>query len=249
MTEPVAGSRDGAGQLSVTTVEELIRHRLSDALGGWRGSLETTLPMLAFVILWSTTKDRTLSLGAAAGLTVLLLAVRLVQRQTPQFVLSSVVATGLAAFFALRSGNAEDAFLPGILTSIAWGIGALVSVLLRWPVVGFMIGAADPALAEGDPFRWRRNPAAVRVCSRLTLVLVGLYAIRVAIMGPLYLAGEVAALTVAKVVLGWPLWAGAVVVMGLLLVRGRTPIDPDDELVRGLVRADAERHPQPDARP
>nr|WP_218913202.1 DUF3159 domain-containing protein [Janibacter alkaliphilus] len=232
--------------MPVTTVEELIRRRLSDALGGVRGSLETTLPMLAFVIVWASTADARLSLGAAAGLTVLLLLARLAQRQTPQFVLTSVVATGLAAFFALRSGNAEDAFLPGILTSIAWGIGALLSVLLRWPVVGFMIGAADPAIAEGDPFRWRRNPAAVRVCSRLTLVLVGLYAIRVAIMGPLYLAGNIAALTVAKVVLGWPLWAGAVVVMGLLLVRGRTPIDPDDELVRGhSLAADAQREHGP----
>lgn len=249
MAEPTVGGpgpADPAGPLPVTTVEELIRRRLSDALGGVRGSLETTLPMLAFVIVWASTADARLSLGAAAGLTVLLLLARLAQRQTPQFVLTSVVATGLAAFFALRSGNAEDAFLPGILTSIAWGIGALLSVLLRWPVVGFMIGAADPAIAEGDPFRWRRNPAAVRVCSRLTLVLVGLYAIRVAIMGPLYLAGNIAALTVAKVVLGWPLWAGAVVVMGLLLVRGRTPIDPDDELVRGhSLAADAQREHGP----
>ncbi|GAB3116397.1 hypothetical protein GCM10027055_25670 [Janibacter alkaliphilus] len=249
MAEPTVGGPGPAGPvgpLPVTTVEELIRRRLSDALGGVRGSLETTLPMLAFVIVWASTADARLSLGAAAGLTVLLLLARLAQRQTPQFVLTSVVATGLAAFFALRSGNAEDAFLPGILTSIAWGIGALLSVLLRWPVVGFMIGAADPAIAEGDPFRWRRNPAAVRVCSRLTLVLVGLYAIRVAIMGPLYLAGNIAALTVAKVVLGWPLWAGAVVVMGLLLVRGRTPIDPDDELVRGhSLAADAQREHGP----
>lgn len=249
MAEPTVGgpgSAGPAGPLPVTTVEELIRRRLSDALGGVRGSLETTLPMLAFVTVWASTADARLSLGAAAGLTVLLLLARLAQRQTPQFVLTSVVATGLAAFFALRSGNAEDAFLPGILTSIAWGIGALLSVLLRWPVVGFMIGAADPAIAEGDPFRWRRNPAAVRVCSRLTLVLVGLYAIRVAIMGPLYLAGNIAALTVAKVVLGWPLWAGAVVVMGLLLVRGRTPIDPDDELVRGhSLAADAQREHGP----
>lgn len=231
----------------VTTVEELIRRRLSDALGGIRGSLETTVPMLVFVMAWTFTDDSTLSLGAAAAVTAVLAVARLVQRQTLQFVLTSVFATAIAAFFALRSGNAEDAFLPGIIGSIAWGIGSLLSVLVRWPVVGFMIGAADPAIQEGDPFRWRRNPAAVRVCSRLTLVLVALYAIRVAIMGPLYLADNVAALTVCKVVLGWPLWAAAVAVMGLMLVRGHTPIDPDDELVRGhSPDADAQRAPQPD---
>ena len=217
-----------------STVEAVIRHRLGEALGGVRGSLETTLPMLAFVIVWAATKDRTLSLGAAGGLTVVLAAARLVQRQTLQFVLSSVLATALAAFFALRTGQAEDAFLPGILTSAAWLVGSLLSVVLRWPIVGLMLGAVDQqAIAEGDWARWRRNPAAVAVCSRLTLVMVGVYAIRVGVMGPLYLADNVAGLTVTKIVLGWPLWAGAVAVMGAMLLKGQTPIDPDDALVHG----------------
>lgn len=215
------------------TVEALIRHRLGEALGGLRGSLEAALPMLLFVIVWSATRDRTLSLGAAAGLTVVFAVARLVQRQTLQFVLGSVLATGLAAFFALRSGDAEDAFLPGILTSCAYLVGSLLSVVLRWPAVGIMVGLADQqAVAAGDPFRWRRNAAAVKVCSRLTLVLVAVYAIRVAIMGPLYLTDNVAGLTISKVVLGWPRWAGAVAVMGAMLLKGHTPIDPDDDLVQ-----------------
>ncbi|GAA8848972.1 hypothetical protein DUHN55_28330 [Helicobacter pylori] len=215
------------------TVEALIRHRLGEAFGGLRGSLEAALPMLVFVVVWSVTKDRTLSLGSAAALTVVLAVARLAQRQTLQYVLTSIFATGLAAFFALRSGNAEDAFLPGILTSLAYLAGSLVSVLVRWPVVGLMVGVADQAaVAAGDPFRWRRNAAAVRVCSRLTLVLVAVYVIRVGIMGPLYLAGNVAGLTIAKVALGWPLWVGAVAVMGAMLMKGHTPIDPDDELVQ-----------------
>ncbi|WP_068264580.1 DUF3159 domain-containing protein [Janibacter limosus] len=215
------------------TVEALIRHRLGEALGGLRGSLEAAMPMLVFVIVWSITTDRNLSLGAAAALTVVLALVRLVQRQTLQFVLGSIIATGLAAFFALRSGDAEDAFLPGILTSCAYLVGSLLSVLLRWPLVGIMVGFADQAaVAAGDAFRWRRNAAAVKVCSRLTLVLVAVYAIRVAIMGPLYLTDNVAGLTISKVVLGWPLWAGAVAVMGAMLLKGNTPIDPDDELVQ-----------------
>lgn len=215
------------------TVEALIRHRLGEALGGLRGSLEAAMPMLGFVIVWSATRERNLAIGAAAVLTVAFAVVRLVQRQTLQYVLGGVFATALAAFFALRSGNAEDAFLPGILTSLAYLIGSLVSVLVRWPVVGLMVGVADQAaVAAGDPFRWRRNAAAVRVCSRLTLVLVAVYVIRVGIMGPLYLAGNVAGLTISKVVLGWPLWVGAVAVMGAMLLKGHTPIDPDDELVQ-----------------
>lgn len=220
-----------------TTVEGLIRHRLGEALGGIRGSLETAMPMLAFVIAWASTEDREISLGVAAALTVLFAVARLVQRQTLQFVLSSIIATALAAFFALRSGEAEDAFLPGILTSLAYGVGTLTSVLVRWPVVGLLVGVADKeAVAAGDPFRWRRNPAAVKVCTRLTLVLVVVYVIRVGIMGPLYLADNIVGLTITKVVLGWPLWALAVVTMGAMLLKGQTPIDPEDELVHGVDR-------------
>jgi hypothetical protein len=153
---------------------------------------------------------------------VVLALLCLVQRQSLRFVGSAAVATAIAAFFALRSGRAQDAFLPGILTSAAWGVGALLSVLARWPLVGFMVGAGDPRLAE-DPFAWRRDRGLVRVCQRLTLVLVALYAVRVALMLPMYLAGEVAMLGVAKVVLGWPLWLAAVAVMGAMLVRGQTP--------------------------
>ena len=51
------------------TVEALIRHRLGEALGGLRGSLEAAMPMLAFVIVWSATRERNLAIGAAAGLT------------------------------------------------------------------------------------------------------------------------------------------------------------------------------------
>lgn len=224
------------------TVESLIRHRLSEALGGIRGSLEAALPMLVFVVVWSATKERNLSLGAAAALTIGFALARVVQRQTLQFVLGSVLATALAAFFALRSGQAEDAFLPGILTSCAYLAATLLSVAVRWPLIGLMVGAVDQAaVAAGDPFRWRRNPAAVAVCSRLTLVLAGVYVIRVGIMGPLYLMDHVAGLTISKVVLGWPLWAGAVAVMGTMLVKGHTPIDPDDELVHPADRGEPAR--------
>jgi hypothetical protein len=214
--EPVAATHPAP------TVEEVIRHRLSTALGGWRGSIESALPMVAFVVVWTWQKDIMTAVVTAGVLTAVLAVVAVVQRQSLQFILSAVFATAIAAFFALRSGRAEDAFLPGILTSAAWGVGTLVSVLVRWPVVGFMVGVGDPRMAE-DPFAWRRDPGLVRVCQRLTMVLVALYAVRVAIMLPLYFAGQVAWLGVAKVALGWPAWVVAVAVMGWMLLRGQTP--------------------------
>jgi len=206
------------------TVEAHIRERLSHALGGWRGSLETAIPTVAFVAAWTWSQDVRTAVGAAGVVLLVLLVVRLAMRQTVRYVLTAIVATGIAAFFALRSGRAEAAFLPGILTSAAWMVGCLVSVVTRWPLVGFMVAAGDPNLGE-DPLGWRRDAGLVRVCQRLTLVLVALYAVRVAIMYPMYLAGQVTALGVAKIVLGWPAYVLAVAVMGLILVRGHTPAE------------------------
>ena len=211
-TEPAAG----------VTVEELIRHRLSTALGGWRGSVETALPTVAFVVLWVWRKDLTAAIVASVAVTVVLAVLRLVQRQSLQYVLSAVFPTAIAAFFALRSGRAQDAFLPGIIWNAVMLAVATVSVAVRWPLVGFMVGAGDPRMAD-DPVGWHRDRGLVRVCQRLTLVLVGLFVVRLLIMVPLYLAGQVALLGVAKVVLGWPLWLAGVGVMGLMLVKGHTP--------------------------
>ena len=213
------------------TVESLIRERLSSALGGARGSFETALPTIAFVVAWTWTHDVLPAVIASAAILLILLVVRLATRQTPRYVLSAVVATAVIAFFALRSGRAEDAFLPGILTSVAYGVGSLLSVLVRWPLIGFVVAAGDPHLAE-DPTAWRRDRGLVTVCQRLTMVLVVLYAVRVAVMLPLYLASRasntsndllVTLLGVAKITLGWPAYLCAVAVMGMML-RGKTPL-------------------------
>ncbi|HEX7462772.1 MAG TPA: DUF3159 domain-containing protein [Dermatophilaceae bacterium] len=216
----MTGSPAGA---TAHTVESLIRERLSSALGGARGSFETALPTVAFVGAWVWRHDVRSAVIASAAVVAILLVVRLAMRQTPRYVLSAVFATAVAAFFALRSGRAEAAFLPGILTSAAWGAGSLLSVLVRWPLVGFIVAAGDPRMAQ-DPAAWRRDSGLVRVCQRLTMVLVALYAVRVVVMFPLYLAGQVELLGVTKIVLGWPAYLCALAVMGMLLVRGNTPL-------------------------
>jgi hypothetical protein len=222
-TEPV-GTPHGSAE---ETVEHVIRRRISDALGGWYGSLETALPTVAFVATWLLVDDVRTAVYAAAGILVLLTIFRMITGGSYRFLASAVLATGLAAFFALRSGEAEDAFLPGILISGAYAVGALASIVLRWPLVGFVVAVGDPDFAE-SPTAWRQDRGLVRVASRLTWVLVALFVVRVAVMLPLYLAGNVALLGVAKIGLGWPAYLLAVVVMGYLLATGHTPHRADD---------------------
>jgi ABC-type branched-subunit amino acid transport system permease subunit len=154
-----------------------------------------------------------------AALAVLLLIVRVAQRSTVQFVFNSLVGIAIAAFFALRSGKAEDAFLPGILYNAGYAVAMTFSIVIRWPLVGFIVGSVG-----GDPTAWHRDRDIVRLCSRLTWLLVLPCVLRVVIQYPLYLAGQVGWLGAAKVVMGWPLQVAALGAMLWLLARGRTPL-------------------------
>ncbi len=210
----------GAIPPGATTVEEVVRHRISQAIGGWRGSIEAAAPTVVFVTVWTITKKLRLALALAAACVLCALVVRLVTRQTPKFALGSLFGLAFASFFALRSGRAEDVFLPGIVYSCTMLGITLLSVVLRWPVIGFMVGAAH----ADDPLGWRRDTGVVRLCQRLTLVFSALFGIRAAIMVPLYLADQVGWLGVAKIALGWPLYVAALLAAGAVLLRGNTPL-------------------------
>jgi hypothetical protein len=211
--------------IGADTVEEVVRRQLSQALGGRRGMVESAVPTLGFTVTYLLSKELRVSLAVGLGLAVALLVVRIAQRQPVQFVVNSIVGIGIAAVFALRSGKAEDVFLPGIIYNTGYAVVLTLSILARWPLVGIMIGSVT-----GDPFGWRRQPGVVRLCSKLTWLLVAPCAVRVAVQYPLYLAGEVGWLGVTKIALGWPLQVAALSAMAFLLARGRTPLEPRAEL-------------------
>ncbi|GAB3967368.1 hypothetical protein GCM10029978_034520 [Actinoallomurus acanthiterrae] len=218
---PADGASPAEGERAAyDTVEEAVRKQLTKALGGPRGVVEAAIPTIGFTVSWIVSHKLQLSLGIGAGLAVVLLAVRLAQRSTVQFVLNSIFGIAIAAFFALRSGKAADAFLPGILYNAGYAAAMLLSIVVRWPVVGFLIGSVT-----GDPTAWHRDRDIVRLCSRLTWLLLLPCLVRVAVQYPLYLAGHVGWLGAAKVVMGWPLQVAALAAMAWLLARGRTPME------------------------
>jgi hypothetical protein len=67
----------------------------------------------------------------------------------------------------------------------------------------------------------------VRLCGRLTWLLVAPCALRVAVQYPLYLAGEVGWLGATKIALGWPLQVAALSAIAYVLARGHTPLRED----------------------
>jgi hypothetical protein len=218
------------------TVEEVVRGQLAKALGGRRGMLEAAVPTAAFTVLFLTTHRLELSVVVAVGFAAVLLVVRLVQRSSPQFVINSLFGIGIGALFAWRAarggGDANDQalayFLPGILYNLGYSVVMTFTILIRWPLMGFLVGSVT-----GDPTAWHADKGIVRLCSRLTWLLVLPCVVRVAAQGPVYLAGRndwwdrdaaVATLGAMKLAMGWPLQIAALTLMVWLLSRNKTPV-------------------------
>lgn len=201
------------------TVEQLVRSKLSEALGGRRGIVESAAPIVGFTLCWIVRHDLRMSLGIAIALAIVLLIVRLVQRGNVQFVLNAAVGIAVAAVFAARSGEPRDVFLPGIIYNAAYAAVISVSILVRWPVMGLMLGALT-----GDLTGWRSEPGLMKLCSRLSWLLVLPCILRVLVQYPLWASDRVAWLGLAKLAMGWPLQVAAFGSMAWLLSRNRTPL-------------------------
>jgi len=225
---------------TLETVEAVVRHQLSVALGGKRGMIEAAAPTLLFTFVWLATKDIQISLIPSLAVALALLVVRLVQRSSVQFVMNALFGIAIAwvfVRFAGRSGASADEqalafFLPGILWSSVYSVLIAASCLTRWPLIGFMLGSVT-----GDPTAWHDDRQIVRLCTRLTWVLGLPGMVGVALQGPVWLAGwsgtitaetAVLVITALRYGLGWPLRIGAFALMTWLLARNHTPIAPSD---------------------
>ncbi len=240
MTSPSApGAAQGApvDPVGQETVEAVVRAQLAKALGGRRGMLEAAVPTLVFTAIFLTTRELKVAVGVSVATALVLLVVRLVHRSSVQFVVNSMVGIGIGAFFAWRSaqggGSADDQalayFVPGLIWNSAYAVLMVLSIVTRWPVVGFMVGSV-----AGDPTAWHDDPQVVRLCRNLTWMLALPCVVRVVVQLPVYLAGKaaedpgamIAALGVSKIVMGWPLQVAALAAMAWLLSRNRTPVEP-----------------------
>lgn len=192
---------------------------LRAAVGGPLGMAETSLPAVAFVVAYTVSGSNTNTAAVVAvGLALVLTIARLARRESPVHALSGLVGVGFAAFIASRSGRAEDFFLPGLLANAAYASAFLISLAVRRPLVGIIVTKLD---GEGD--EWRSDPARVRAFVRATWLWAGLFATRLIVQLPLYAAGAVVALGVAKTAMGIPLFGLGLWLTWLLVRRHRIP--------------------------
>ena len=112
------------------------------------------------------------------------------------------MGVAFAAFVAARSGRAENFFLPGLLANAAYALAFLISIVVRRPLVGEIVSRLD-----GEDAGWREDPRRVRTFARASALWAGVFLVRLAVQLPLYLAGAVVALGIARTAMGLPLFA------------------------------------------
>ena len=194
------------------------------AMGGWRGILESVLPSLAFVILFTLKPEPLiLALGVSVGLAAVFTIIRLLQKSPPAAALGGLVAAGAAAALALWTGRGEDNFVPGFLTNSLYGSALLISALLGWSLIGLAVG-----FLMGEGTSWRADRRKRRAFFWLGIAWATLFFLRLAVQLPLYFAGDVTALGTFKLIMGLPLFAPMIAVTWLV-VRALYPRVPEAE--------------------
>lgn len=176
---------------------------LSAALGGPRGMFESAAPAIVFITSYAVTSQNLSASVYAAITTGLVLAIfRLVKKQTLSQVFAGFIGLGFSAWLAMRSGRAEDFFLPGILTNFLYAAATLISLVINKPILGYVIESI-----KGTGSKWLTDAKLVKRYRTMTYLWFGVFSLRVVIMTPLYLANQLTALGFFKLALGWPLFA------------------------------------------
>ena len=194
------------------------------AMGGWRGILEAVVPGLVFIVVYTVTIDAEtqegnlwLALGLSVGVAAVFTIARLLARQALTSALSGLVAVGVAAVFASITGRASDNFIPGFITNAVYGSAFLISALVGWSLIGLAVG-----FLMGDGTAWRGDRRKRRAFFWLAIAWAALFAARLLVQFPLYLANDVTALGALKLVMGLPLFAPLLAVT-YLVVRALYP--------------------------
>jgi hypothetical protein len=155
------------------------------------------------VVYFLTDHDLQVAIWAALGSGALLAVIRLARREPLQNVIAGFFGLGIAAFLAYRTGRAQDIFLTGFAVNIGYGLAYLISIVIRWPLLGVIVG-----LVTGQGTSWRRDPVLFRAYMKASVLWVAMFALRLSVQVPLYLAGEdqLGWLAGARLAMSWPLF-------------------------------------------
>lgn len=201
-TTPDSGTTDAAAE----------EPTLLEQMGGLTGLVSATLPVLVLIPVnnvWGLGP----ALCAALGVALLISVWRLVRKETLQPALSGLLGVAICAGIAWFTGDAKGYFLYGIWMSLVLCIVAVVSIIVRWPLVGVVWKGLN-----GDGMDWRAVPVARRAYAWATAGWATVFLARFVVQRALYDADATTTLGIVRIIMGWPL-TGVVTLLTIWMVR------------------------------
>jgi hypothetical protein len=197
--------------LSMLTQKSL---SLFSAVGGWRTVAEGVASRVLFLVAYLLTGQVLTSALIAVGGVFVLAVVRLCTAGKVWQPAIGLIVVGVSALLAGSTGHAVDFYLTAVLLQAGGGVVFLVSMLVRWPVIGLVMGAV-----RGEGLAWRRDRRQRRRYYVCTAVFLAKFTIATAVLVPLYLAGTVIPLGIAATLLGGAPAAGVCVYLCWRILR------------------------------
>lgn len=200
------------------------KEKIVSAFGGKKGLIDAGFPSLVFLISFNITKDLWNSLIASIIISAILTIIRLVMKDTIQHALSGFIGTLISAWFANRTGNPSDVFVPKMLTNLGYGSVYLIANIAGWPILGVMLG---PIL--GENLAWRKDPARKAAYIRASWIWVALFFGRLVVQFPIYLSDNVNLLGAVNLAMGYLLFFATVYGSWMVLKSVPATIPPEEE--------------------
>lgn len=169
------------------------------AMGGWRTVAEIFASRVLFLISFLLTGRVLLSALVAVGGVVVFAVFRVWADRKYWQASGGLVMVGISALLAGSTGEGVNFYLTDIVRNAGAAVVLALSMLVRWPAIGLLVGAA-----RGEGLAWRRDRAQRRRYQACTAVFLAKFTIAPLLMTPLYLAGYVVALGITATLVGTP---------------------------------------------
>ena len=162
------------------------------------GLLDTILPPVLFLVLNSFLGFQA-AVGGALTLAILIAVLRLSRKQSLLYSLAGIGSVGLAIALAWFLGRSEGYFLPGIVNGGITVALALVSLLIRKPIVAW-----TSFIARRWPLDWYWHPQVCPAYSEVTIAWTLFFAARLVWQVILFQGKNTDQLAFVNFLLGWP---------------------------------------------
>jgi hypothetical protein len=185
--------------------------QMSQQLGGWKGLVESGIPVLVFVFAniimgWAKVGHPLglqIAIGAAVGVALLIAVLRLMRKESVRFAINGLFGIALGAYLSWNSGEERDFYLPGIFITLGYTALLIGSIVIGHPLVGWIW----TVIANGGKGEWRADERLKRAFGWLTALWALTFALKAGVQYFLFDNNYATALGASRIALGYPLFA------------------------------------------